>query len=178
MRVLAIIFGILLVIGGGYCLLVPFETYAAVVWLIGLAMIVEGVGSAVTWSDRRKLGLADGWTLAGAILSIVLGVFLLGSFAFKFAVDFFIAYLIALWLVFGGIARIAAAIGLRSYRNETGDKSPRTSWVGLLVLGIVVVILGVLCIFNPLAVMVSVGFLLGLAIICAGVGLIVRGIVM
>ena len=173
MRVLAIIFGILLVIGGGYCLLIPFETYAAIVWLIGLVMIVEGLGSAVTWSERRKLGLANGWTLAGAILSIVIGIFLLCSFAFKLAVDVYIAYLIALWLVFAGITRIAAAIDLRRYRNETGDKSPWTSWVGLLIVGILLIILGVLCIFNPWAVMLGVGFVLGWAIIFAGIGLII-----
>ena len=178
MKVLSIILGILIFIGGIYCLFAPIATYSAISWLIGLVMVVEGLGSALTWSERRRYGFADGWTLAGAIVSIILGVFLLCSYAFQFAVDFLIAYLIAIWLVFGGVARIAAAIRIRNFQNEMGPGSIPSSWAGLLVLGILIVILGVLCIFNPLAVMVSVGFLLGLAIAFVGAGLVARGLMM
>ena len=178
MKVLTIILGALILIGGVYCMFAPIATYSAISWLIGLAMIVEGVGSAITWSERRRYGLADGWTLAGAIVSIIIGIILICSFAFQIAIDFLIAYLIAIWLVFGGITRIAAGIGIHRYQTETGDNSLRTSWGGLVVLGILIAILGVLCIFNPVAVMVSVGFLLGLSIVCIGAGLIARGVMM
>ena len=75
------IFGVLLVIGGIYCLVTPVETFGVLGWLIGLAMLVEGVSSALTWNERRKFGFADGWTLVGALASIVLGVVVLGSLA-------------------------------------------------------------------------------------------------
>ena len=176
MKALFIILGALMLIGGIYCMFAPIETYSTIAWLIGIAMIFEGVGSAITWNSRRLFGLADGWTLVGAIASIVLGALLLGSFAMQMAVDYFIAIIIAVWLVFGGIVRIIAAINIRRFRNATGDDTFRSSWIGLLILGILVVILGILCIFNPLAVMASVGFLLGLAIAFVGAGLIVRGV--
>ena len=176
MRVITIILGALLLIGGIYCMFAPIATYSALGWLIGFAMIVEGIGSVIVWNDRRRLGLADGWTLAGAILSIVLGVFLLGSFAAQFALDLFIAYLIAIWLVFGGIARIAAALSIRKYQKETmGADAPSSGWIGLLVIGILIIILGILCIFNPTSIMISVGLLLGLSIVCTGAGLIANG---
>ena len=175
MKVITIILGALLLIGGVYCMFAPVATYAALGWLIGLAMIVEGIGSVISWNERRMLGLADGWTLAGAIVSIVLGVVLLGSYAAQFAIDLFVAYIIAFWLVFGGITRIVAAINLRKYQQQSGPNSIPVSWVGLLVVGILIVILGALCVFNPLSVMVSVGFLWGLSIVMVGVGLIVRG---
>ncbi len=164
-----------MLIGGIYCMFAPIETYATISWLIGIAMIFEGVGSALTWNSRRLFGLADGWTLVGAIASIILGALLLGSVALQFAVDYFIAIIIAVWLVFGGIMRIAAAINIRRFRGETGDDTFRSSWVGLLILGLLIVVLGILCIFNPLAIMAGVGFLLGLAIAFVGAGLIVRG---
>lgn len=176
MKVVTIILGIMMLIGGVYCMFAPIETYAALSWLIGAAMIVEGVGSVITWNDRRKYGLADSWTLLGAIVSIALGVFLLGSFAAQLAVDYFIAYLIAIWLVFGGIARIAAAISIRNYQNQMGSGAIATSWVALFALGVLIVILGVLCIFNPVSVMVGVGFMLGLSIVFVGAGLVVRGV--
>ena len=110
MKVVTIILGVLLLVGGIYCVFTPVATYAAIAWLIGLSMVVEGVASIITWSEARRLGLANGWTLAGSIISLVLGVFLLGSYFLRFAVDMFIAYLIAIWLIVAGVTRIVAAI--------------------------------------------------------------------
>ena len=176
MKALSIILGAILLIGGIFCFFTPVQTYSTLSWLIGLAMVVDGVGDIVMWNGRRKLGLADGWTLFGAIVSIVLGVILLGSFVARFAVDLFIAYLIAAWLVIGGITRIMAAFRIREFNRFSGYSSIGSNWVVLLVLGILIVILGVLCFFNPLSVMAGVGVMIGIAIICVGVDLIARGI--
>lgn len=178
MKFLMIILGAMMLIGGIYCMFAPIATYSTLSWLIGAAMVIEGIGSALSWNERRKYGLADGWTMVGAIVSIILGVFLLGSFALQFAVDLFIAYLIAIWLVVGGIARIAAAISIRNHQGQMRAGAVPVSWFGLLALGILIAILGVLCIINPTSVMVGVGFMLGLSIVCVGVGIIVRGMQM
>ncbi|HAM15110.1 MAG TPA: hypothetical protein DCP91_04500 [Eggerthellaceae bacterium] len=175
MKVVVIILGVLMLIGGVYCLATPIATYAALGWLVGLAMLVEGIGSIATWNERRKMGFADGWTLAGAIVSIVLGLILLFSFVAQWAVDLFIAYMIAAWLVVGGIARIVASLHLRKFLQEEGPNAAGPSWVLLLILGILVVLLGVLCLFNPLSVMMGVGFMLGISIVCVGIDLIVGG---
>ena len=171
MRVIMIILGVVLAVGGIYCMLTPIATYAALAWLIGLAMIVEGVASIITWNRRRKLGLASGWTLVGAIVSIVLGVFLLGSYAMQFAVDMFIAYLIAIWLVVAGVTRIVAAIAVR---NSRGREAAR-GWIIQVVLGVLIIILGILCISNPLSIMAGVGLMLGISIVLVGVALIASG---
>lgn len=174
MRVITIILGVILVVGGIYCMFAPVATYAALGWVIGLSMVVEGVGSIITWNSRRELGLANGWTLAGSIVSLVLGVFLLGSYALQFAVDMFIAYVIAIWLVFGGIARIATAIAMRNSLGQAGA----SGWVLQLVVGVLIVILGILCIFNPLSIAAGVGLLLGISIVFVGGGLIAGGFAM
>ena len=175
MKVVSIILGALMLIGGVYCLFTPIATYSALSWLIGFSMLVEGIGSVLTWNDRRKLGFADGWTLAGAIVSIILGCFLLGSFAAQLAVDLFIAYLIAAWLVIGGITRIVVSLKLRKLRNTAGAGAIGANWGVLLVMGIIVTVLGVMCLFDPIAVMIGVGVMLGISIVCVGVDLIVRG---
>ena len=173
MKVLTILLGVLLAVGGIYCTIAPVETYSAIGWLIGLSMVVEGVGDAVTWNVRRKLGFANGWTLVGSIVSIVLGAFLVGSYVLQFAVDLFIAYLIAVWLVVIGIARIVAAIGARSSQGQG-----TSGWIVHVVLGVLIALLGILCVYNPLPIAVGVGFMLGLSIILAGVGLVVGGLEM
>ena len=167
MRIIKVVLGALLAVGGIYCMLTPIATYSVLAWLIGLAMIVEGVGGIITWSSRRELGLANGWTLAGSIVSIVLGVVLLGSYVLQFALDAFIAYLIAIWLVVAGVTRIVAAIAVRSQGKEGAS-----GWIAQIVLGVLIAILGVLCIFNPLSVVAGVGMMLGISIVFVGIDLV------
>ena len=168
MRVLTAILGVLLVVSGFYCMAAPVAVYSALGLVIGLSMIVEGIGSIVTWNARRNMGLANGWTLAASILSIVLGVILTGSYTMQFAMDLFIAYLIAAWLIFGGIARIVTAIAARASLGRVGAGG----WVALLILGILIVIMGILCFFNPLSVFAGVGLMIGISILLEGGGLI------
>ena len=172
MRIIKVVLGVLLAVGGIYCMFTPIATYSVLAWLIGLAMIVEGVGGVITWNTRRELGLANGWTLAGSIVSIVLGMVLLGSYVLQFAIDAFIAYLIAIWLVVAGITRIVAAIAVRSQGKEGAS-----GWIAQIALGVLIAILGVLCIFNPLSVVAGVGMMLGISIVFVGIDLAVSAFI-
>ena len=169
MRTVGVIFGAILVICGVYCLVTPVETFEVLGWLIGFVMLVEGVSSVLTWNGRRKLGFADGWTLVGAIASIVLGAFVVGSLALQLAIDEFLAYLVAAWLVIGGVARIAAAIGLQRFNLSeiTG-----VNWIVILLLGILIVIMGIVCFLHPTIAMAGVGIILGVSIIITGISII------
>ena len=178
MKVVTILLGALLVALGVYYVATPIETYSVIGWIIGLSMLIEGVASAITWNDRRLLGFADGWTLAGAIASIVLGVYLLGSYAAQSAVDYFIAYVIAAWLVIAGVTRVIAGLHVRSFQMAYGTDVIGLNWGIIVVFGLLIAVLGVLCVFNPTAVMAGVGFMLGLSVVLVGLGLISRGMQM
>lgn len=168
MKVITVILGVLLVIGGIYCIFSPVATYSAMGWLIGLSMLAEGVANVITWNSRRKLGVADGWSLAGGIISIILGVFMLGSYAMQAAVDVFIAYLIAFWLVVAGIVRIVTALNMR----KSTDQALANGWAIQLVLGVLIIILGILNMLNPVSVMIGIGMMMGVSIVFVGVTLI------
>ena len=172
MRIIKVILGVLLAVGGIYCMFTPIATYSVLAWLIGLAMIVEGVGGIITWIDRRNNGLANGWTLAGGIVSLLLGMILVGSYVLQFAMDAFIAYFIAIWLVIAGITRVAAAIAVRSQNPEGAS-----GWIVQVVLGVLIAILGVMCIFNPLSVVAGVGMMLGISIVFVGIDLAVSAFI-
>lgn len=171
MKVVTIVLGILLLASGVYCMFTPVATYAALAVVIGLSMVVEGVAGIVTWFQARKEGGASGWMLAFAILSLVLGAFLLGSYVMQATLDLFIAYIIAFWLVEAGVVRIVTAV---MARNKLGPEMA-SGWVIQLVLGILIVIFGILCIFNPLSVMAGVGFTLGMSIVFVGAELVTAG---
>lgn len=178
LKAVTIILGILLVALGTYCTITPIETYSVISWLIGFSMIVEGVGSAITWNERRLLGLADVWTLIGAIASIVLGAFLLGSYVMQSAVDYFIAYVIAAWLIIGGVTRVIAAFNVRDFQDVYGTDMFGSNWIIMAVFGVLIVLFGVLCVLNPTALMAGVGFMLGFSILMVGLGFISRGMQM
>ena len=72
----------------------------------------------------------------------------------------------AAWLVFGGVARIAAAISLRKIHQEGGMMGE--NWLLLMLLGILIVIMGIACFINPILAMEGVGIVLGLSIIVTG----------
>ena len=112
-KIVACILGVVLVIGGIYCLVTPAQTYMALGWLIGAFMLIEGIGSAITWFDRHKAGRTDFITLIGAIISIILGCITLGSMGLQYAFDLFIAYMAALWMVINGVIRAASSLALR-----------------------------------------------------------------
>ena len=172
MKILAIILGVLLAIGGFYCMFAPVATYEALIWLFAVGMIVDGVARIVVWNEQRKAGTASGWTLAGGIITIILGIFLLGSFLAQVALGVFFAYLIAVGMVVGGITRIIAAFQIRN----AGPFAGQSSWVAILVLGLLTTCLGVWFVINPGAVVITTGFLMGLSIIFSGIALVVAGI--
>ena len=41
--------------------------------LCGIALIIYGIGNLINWKSRRKNGTANGWGLAGSLLSIAAG---------------------------------------------------------------------------------------------------------
>jgi len=174
MKIIGALFGIALIVGGIYCLVTPVETFSVFSWLIGFAMLVEGVSSAFTWNQRRKFGFADGWTLVAAIVSIVLGIIVLGSYAARYAIDAFLAYMIAAWLVIGGVSRIIAAVGLQRLGRSgiMPGNMASSSWILMLLVGILVVAMGIVCFFHPMIAMASVGMILGLSIIVAGISIL------
>lgn len=170
MKVLGIIMGVLLVLGGISCMFTPIATFASLGSLVGFAMLFEGVGSIITWSARKREGLADGWSLAGSILSVILGVFVLASGLMQFSIDMFLAYIAAFWLIMQGVFRIMGSFGLRRAAQEGAYRGP--NWIWMLIAGIIIVVGGIVCLCHPLIAMASVGFMLGCGILSSGLSLI------
>lgn len=178
-RVLTAILGVLTIIAGFFCLMWPGLTYTSLVWMIGIVMIVDGIANIISWSDRRDLGLADGWSLAGAIVSILFGIVLVVSNLMQVVMDVFVAYMVAAWLFIYGIIRIVMAFKLRSARKALGSGvdavAPRWGWV--LCMGILMVICGIIGFFNPMSMMLAVGVVAGIAIVIFGADLIMMAVV-
>ena len=171
-RILAIILGAFMIVGGVYCLILPEATYLSLAWVIGVIMVADGIADIATWIRIKQFGLSNGWLLAGAILSIACGIFIVLSAAAQLVVDLFIAYMVAIWLIITGVIRMVFAWRVRKARQEFGLVTLGRNWWIPFVLGILLVVLGVLGCVNPTIVMVGIGILLGVSIIMTGMSVL------
>ena len=171
-KVLLTILGILIIIGGFYCLFSPGITYLAIGYVIGIVMVVDAIGRFIEYANEKKTGTADGWMLAGAIISIMFGFFILSSAVMQIGLDIFIAYFAAFWILIEGIVTIIRSFRMRKLDKALGEKTG-TNIVLPVIFGILLIIFGILCILNPLIIMATIGIFLGIAIIITGIQLIV-----
>lgn len=170
-RVLGVIAGVLIVILGVSCFFLPLETYGITGWLITFALIFDGIAKVMVWNECRKIGVKDTWALIGGVLSIALGLVMLFSIAARIAVDIFIAYVVAFWLLFAGVVRIVQSFQMRKADKELGTLLG-SNWNLAFIVGIAMVVLGIFCVANPVIVMVTAAWGIGFALIAGGVGLI------
>ena len=171
-RILAVILGVMVIISGFYCLFSPNITYLMIGYMVGIAMILDSIGSFATWGQEKKEGTADGWMLACAILSAVLGFFVLNDAILQLSIDAFLAYYIAAWLVLRGIMSIVRAFKIRKLHKNWDTKVLGTHWYLPLCIGILTCAFGILCMFKPLIVTTTVGIFISLGVISAGANLI------
>lgn len=171
-RVLGIIVGVLTIILGIYCFATPVLTFGVVAWLIAFAMIADGVAKLMVWREYKALGVSDTWALVGGILSIVLGVILAFSAVARVAADVFVAYMASFWLLFAGCVRVVRSFQMRHVRRTIASQMLGTNWGLAFVTGLVMIVLGIVCIANPVIVMVALGWQIGFAMILGGIGLI------
>lgn len=175
-RIVGIVCGVLAILVGLYCVFTPISTYGVVGWIIAVAMVADGVSKILLWNDYRKMGVSDVWALVGGIISVVLGLALVGSQAAQVVVDVLIAYMVAGWVLAAGCVRIARSFTMRNVSKVYGTKMLGTNWDLMLAVGILMVILGLFCLANPLLVMVAIGWQIGFALVMGGVGLITASV--
>ena len=171
-RIILLILGIIMALTGVYCLFTPTMTYLSVGYIVGLNMALDAFGGIVTWSERRAMGMADGWTLAGAVASLAFGVLLLGSAGMQFAVDMMIIYIAAFWLIVIGVIRVIYALQIRRIRQALDAEIFGGRWPVMMILGILLIVGGVFSLFNPSGLMIAIGINFGLCILAAGAHLI------
>ena len=166
------ILGAFMIVTGVYCLLTPAMTYLALGYIVGFNMVLDAIGGIAAWSDRKKAGEADGWTLAGAVVSLAFGLVLLGSAAMQLVVDMMIVYMAAAWLVAIGVIRIIRSVRLRRIHQKLQTELLGKRWWIVMLTGILLVMCGVMSFANPSGLMVAIGINFGINIIVAGASLI------
>lgn len=175
-KTLSIIFGVLMIIGGIYCIAAPGITFLTIGYVVGVNMIFDGIGRIINWSQLRKESNSSVWVLISAILSLGFGVALLMSDILQLVLDVYIVYMIAIWLIILGALRIAHALRVKQARDVVETVKVDTqfgkSWWAAMILGVLLVVAGVVSLFAPATLAKVIGVVIGVSIIVAGANLV------
>ncbi|MEN8202153.1 MAG: DUF308 domain-containing protein [Bacteroidota bacterium] len=149
--------GVLLVVLGVWMLSMPQESFEGLAFLIGLITLIGGlIETAYSYYSRKKHG-AWGWNLSGGIMDIILGIFLMVN---PMAILALIAIFISFWLLFFSVLIIRKSIILK--------RLGRKSWKGSLAFGLVLLLIGIVLIWHPQVVGITLLFWLAFSFITLG----------
>lgn len=133
----ALIFGILAIGIGIFIFFNPIEAYIALSYAFAFYFVFYGIYKIYTVYKERNIIPAWGWSMALAIITLLLGLILLIP---GMAQDTFVYY-VTFSVLFMGINTCATSFALK----DIGDKG----WGWSLALGIITIILSVILLFRP-----------------------------
>ena len=176
LRAISIVLGIFLVFMGFDCMFTPDLTFSTLAWIVGFTMLINAIGDLCTYSDKKMLGLANGWDLTGSVLSLIFAIVLVFSNMMQNLVNTWIIYLVAIWLMVMGISRIISAVKLHNFRKDLPAPLKGDRWLITLIAGIVLIVAGIFGCIYPGAVASTIGILMSIFIIVTGLGMIANSL--
>ncbi len=174
MTVLMIVLGVLMILCGFGCILTPAAAFSTLSWLTGVAIIVAGVAAVFRYAAGR-----DGrsvWELIGGVAGILLGGLIVANGFVRFATDMVIAYAVALWILLYGVCGIAEALSLRRLNQALPSDLRTAGWLVVMLLGAATAAVGVVCLFQPMITILTVGLLVGISILISGIKVLVLSV--
>ena len=165
MRVLTIISGVMMILTGLWCIANQGVAFAALAFVLGTAMVVNGavVAAALIKTKKRPDGL--GWVLSDALVGIILGCIVLSN---QLATDLMILMFFGMWMLFSGCSRLVGALTLKKQENK--------SWSWTMGLGLICTLSGIYSFFNFNAGGIALGILIGIFFLMQGTNVLIFGI--
>lgn len=174
-KILVILLGIILVAGGVFCLFQPVATFLTTGYVLGVLILCDAVASIVAWIDAKKYVNISGWYLCGAVVSLIFGILVVLNVKMQFAVDMAVIYLVCAWMILAAIVRIVLAVRIKKVNDVLPDTFKNSRWIGLLLVGILMIVFACICMAQPGIMSVLLGVLISCSIIFNGVALITLG---
>ncbi len=159
MRWFMLVAGILMIILGIWTIFTPVANLVSIAIFISVALLVSGISEIAAYfgEDQKK---HSGWVLAGGILNLLFGVWLL--FGRNMAVmASSLPFVFAVWVACAGMMRAVGSFSLK----ELGSKQ----WGWVLALGILEALLGFALMYFPVLSMVMITVLLASLFISHGI---------
>ncbi len=120
-------------------MMTPEESYVTLAIFFSIMVFLNGVTDSAFSISNSDLIKGWGWHLAGGVLELLLGIFLMIYPEVSMQV---LPLVLGFWLMFGAVSVISASFDLKSYRIP--------GWGWLLFLGIILLISSFLILVNPI----------------------------
>ena len=155
---LSLILGILYIIVGIWVFRTPIESYVALSIVFSVTCFISGIFEIIYSVSNRKELHNWGWILAGGIIDLLLGFWLMSSPLRSIALlPFFAGFM----LIFFSMKAIGFAFDMKAFAVK--------DWGWLLVLGIFGVLFSFVLFWNPLFAGLTIVFYTGCAFITIGI---------
>lgn len=161
MKTLAIITGILTAILGCCAIAMPLRVFLGIGWLLGAFILINGISGTITAFLRKK----DVWDGVLNILVAICGGIILFSTFTRVMTDMFLAYLAGFVIIVYGVNMIVTAV--------KGMKFSTTIGVLGIICGVLSILAGIFSLIHPVLTMISLGYIIGFAVIMQGVNVII-----
>lgn len=148
----------LLYIGVALCLLfAPLSSYFAISILFSVSILMSGIFELAFAISNRKTVSSWGWYLAGGIIDLILGFFLISSPLLSMEV---IPFIVAFWLMFRGFTFTGYSMDLKRYGTK--------EWGWYMAFGILAILCSLAIIWQPGLGVLSVVYMLSFAFLIIG----------
>ena len=165
MRVFQIGLGIIAIALSTYVLAFPTATFFTIVYILGIILLIVGIESVVSGIFSPSPGRSRWGTVGLGILVIIVAII---AMSFPIGTGVFLLFLLAIALLFDGIAHVVHGVGDKS----TGKGSRIFSIVaGVIAIGLSIMIMG-----SPLLGAVFISILLSVALLIIGIQIIFAGV--
>lgn len=154
---LILILGIVLIFTGIWVFGTPLLAYATLAVLFAFTFLITGVLEIIFAVSNRKEMINWGWSLAGGIIDLLLGILLISRPEVSMLI-------LSLYVGFGVLFRSAFAIA----RALDLKKLKIKNWGFLLALGIIGSIFSFILILNPVIAGITIAIYTGLAFLTLG----------
>lgn len=154
---LSLILGILFFGVGLLLMFTPIQSYIALSVVFSITMFVSGVFEISFAMTNRKNLSSWGWYIAGGIIDLILGLFLMYYPGLSMAV---LPYVVAFWLMFRGFSSIGYAMDMNRYGTK--------DWGWYLVFGILGILCSLAVLWQPLMGALSVVYIVSFAFLFIG----------
>lgn len=173
MKVFNGILGVFALFGAVYCMLFPGLSFLNNGWIVAILLGMWGVAAIFDFFTKEKKENRSKAEAAMGVLSFVLGIG--ASFVSLWAIftpnltalliDFVIVYILAGWMIFGGVASVFEAI----MQKKSGKSSV---WIVTLIWGILFTLCGVMGLMRPLIIAWMVQYFVAALLILYGIRLL------
>jgi uncharacterized membrane protein HdeD (DUF308 family) len=165
MRIVTIFSGIILIGTGIWCFAHPGAPFISMAFVLGIAMMISGLSNLLAYVVFRKQNPYVSWQFADGLLTGIFASLVLSN---TILTDSMVILFFGMWIQFSGALRITASIDIR--------KEGIAGWYWTLLPGILSLLAGVYCFFNPLLAGLALVIMIGGIFILQGVNCVVGGL--